>query len=271
MAINLANPVNRQDPLNRGLTSWYLALPPSSAGRSWLDLCRHASGTLTNGPTWGSAGRQGGFGSLGFSAASSHHVALAAGTTVFGSSNILSVSLWVKVTGLSTYRVLFSCYTNDSNAMEIIYIPTGDSPSQGFIGGNYNNSARTSAGIAVANEWQHIVLTSDGTTTRIYHQGVIGPTTGTTNFSTYSPTVYIGVRTASSFGHEGSLDDIRIYNRALSADECYRLYTQSRFGYPYALNRIRPGIAASVAGGGGATNSHAFNRNRFRQRTLVRM
>lgn len=89
----------------------------------------------------------------------------------------------------------------------------------------------------VLNQWQHIVITWDGVCTslsgvKIYVNGVSqlvsgSTTTGTPNDDT-NP-LYIGTNIiAGNVHYKGSLDDVRIYNRALSATEVLNLYNLGR-------------------------------------------
>ena len=65
--LNYGNLVNPRAPLNRGLVSWWLALPQRSGGPKLFDIAGRNHGTLTNGPTWsGPFGRLGGFGTVKF-------------------------------------------------------------------------------------------------------------------------------------------------------------------------------------------------------------
>ncbi|MCK4553441.1 LamG domain-containing protein, partial [Candidatus Parcubacteria bacterium] len=78
------------------------------------------------------------------------------------------------------------------------------------------------------NEWHHIVGSYDGTTMKVYIDGVLEDTN--TDFSGNLPTNSGNVRigadyqtTAANF-FDGLIDEARIYNRALSADEIGELY-----------------------------------------------
>lgn len=77
------------------------------------------------------------------------------------------------------------------------------------------------------------VLVLDGVSRAVTISGSQSPgTSGTQVFSIgqYRSTTYF----------DGSLDDIHIYNRALSASEVRLLYNDSRMGYPDTLRRIKP-------------------------------
>jgi len=87
----------------------------------------------------------------------------------------------------------------------------------------YNGTAYTKKSVAFSslNKWNHIVMINSGGVVSGYLNGVsmtgsVGPNTSTPNKT------YIGTDSYGFFN--GSLDDVRIYSRALSANEITQLY-----------------------------------------------
>lgn len=77
-----------------------------------------------------------------------------------------------------------------------------------------------------ANTWYHLALTYDGTTARAYLNGVEEDTSAV-GAVTDSGTEHVSAGSAgggTSEYSEGTIDDVRVYNRALSAEEILRLY-----------------------------------------------
>jgi hypothetical protein len=78
------------------------------------------------------------------------------------------------------------------------------------------------------NEWILVTVTRDVSANEytIYIDGVFGETAGYTNDPTggTTPQMYIGGNTDVGLYFQGLMDDVRIYNRALSAQEVTRLY-----------------------------------------------
>lgn len=79
------------------------------------------------------------------------------------------------------------------------------------------------------NQWQHVVLTWDGTNVSTYVNNVLIETygaglSGGLSNSTYNIRIGQRVDAGSNRDFNGSIDDVRIYNRALSAGEIKRLY-----------------------------------------------
>jgi four helix bundle protein len=93
---------------------------------------------------------------------------------------------------------------------------------------NSYNTTPATATIAPT-QWNHVVGTWNGTTIRLYVNGVEGTSgtytgsqTGTTNPLT------IGTGGTTSYNINGSMDDVRIYNRVLTATEINALYNLGR-------------------------------------------
>src|SRR3990167_464828 len=85
-----------------------------------------------------------------------------------------------------------------------------------------------------ANQWYHVVGTYDGNNTRFYLNGVedATPASGSGNMTNNSANLEIG-RRDDGYYFPGKIDDVRIYNRALSGDEIKRLY---RIGATLKIN-----------------------------------
>jgi hypothetical protein len=82
---------------------------------------------------------------------------------------------------------------------------------------------------ALSNDiWYHVVGTYDGTTAKIYIDGVLNNSAGRTFGSTTSENLHIGWGEwnagANSFYFNGFIDDVRLYDRALSLDEVEAIY-----------------------------------------------
>jgi hypothetical protein len=120
-------------------------------------------------------------------------------------------------------------------------------PSQGVAGLRFvieQATANLRAGVASPpnNKWTHVVVTYAGdlnaSNVKFYYNDVLQSLT--TNISgaggqasDAAETMYIGLNRPSSVGFsvnkfQGKLDDVRIYNRALSASEVMQLYNLGR-------------------------------------------
>jgi hypothetical protein len=73
--------------------------------------------------------------------------------------------------------------------------------------------------------WQHVAFTYDGTNITTYFNGVKTVSTAAASFTSSANPLYIGSDTTSGGRNfNGLIDDVRIYNRALSAAEIQSIY-----------------------------------------------
>src|SRR3989344_5109617 len=101
------------------------------------------------------------------------------------------------------------------------------------IGGNVPDQCLNDTGYNISdwtNQWHHIVLVlSTNSTTRLYVDGVsVG--TVSNSVSASSHTFLVGVYNNTNY-FNGLIDDVRIYNRALSASEIQALYNVGAVKY----------------------------------------
>jgi hypothetical protein len=87
-----------------------------------------------------------------------------------------------------------------------------------------------SAATVTLNEWTHVAVTYDGAFARIYLNGKasgLRETSASCNVVDAGSNVYIGRNYFSGTFFQGALDDIRVYQRTLTATEIDQLYRQS--------------------------------------------
>ena len=193
------------------------------------------TGTLTNGPSIieGKLGQ-----ALNFTAADDEYVSMGDINAVDGLTAI-TASVWAKGTG-SGERHIFdktSCLgTNNAGTFEI---QTG-----GFVAGKasfliYPADATPSSYVNIDSTvtvtdgaWHHIVGVYDGTSLMIYVDGVLSGSSALAGetLSSTSSVVEVGgnCNGVGSLNWDGSIDEARVYNRALSASEIKALYSSSR-------------------------------------------
>jgi hypothetical protein len=114
----------------------------------------------------------------------------------------------------------------------------------------WNNGSAGSAsfGAVPTASWQHITYTYDGITLRGFRNAVQFATTTNASISSGSAIPRIGSDEVDDDYFSGMLDDVRLYNRALSAQEVLDVYMDT--GLPPDPDTIPPstptGLAASV-------------------------
>jgi hypothetical protein len=156
-----------------------------------------------------------------------------------GSSDFMQTTDWQILTGNAsyTYDIFFKKYNNNNSNWISYGSASPNSLNQvGIYGGTlgalqYANDTGVSASSVSSNEWHSLIVTHDGSTTKIYVDGSVGASKSTT-YSFGSSNLNIG-RAITGTNHANiSLGYVRIYNRALTSDEIARNYnaTRHRFG-----------------------------------------
>ena len=187
--------------------------------------------SLVNGISW-VAGKSGDA----ISANGTNQYATEPGINLSGTSTV-TVAFWANRTYSTTAEsVLLESSTNYNNSTTGFGFFPDDTQCQGIhaavhgnLGYSVNCYAQPSSGV-----WHHIAVIFDKTQagnaqTALYIDGVLQ--TPTSNLNTAKNTnsfgnnpIYLFSRAGNQFFNGGKMDDLRIYNRALSATEIQQLY-----------------------------------------------
>ncbi len=154
--------------------------------------------------------------------------------TILNASNELSFSVWVKPDAFPVGSVMIVGKSNYSNATNYLVRIT----SNGYIQFEYKNFANTTDNPLILNQWNHIAVVSDAANAKkVYVNGVLAShTTATSPYGLVDDPVTIG---AANYGAEyftGSIDELKIYNKALSQEEIKNEYTNVVAYYPFNGN-----------------------------------
>ncbi len=158
-----------------------------------------------------------------------------------------TLAAWVKpAVVITNFRsIIVKNYTYFLYAGSNTYCATG-APIGGISDGVSTTVACTPTPLA-ANIWAHLVLTFDGTTLRLYKDGMQVATA----LSSVSPVNTTGILQigASQFGEylNGTIDDVRLYNRALSASEIQSIMVPPDTTPP-TVSMTAPILGAVVSG-----------------------
>jgi len=100
------------------------------------------------------------------------------------------------------------------------------------------------------NEWTHLAATFDGTAMRMYvNGGLVDSQPQTAPLSPTTGTLQIGADGYPGEFFEGRIDDVRIYNRALSASEVRQLYLMEGAGPVVSIIKaVKPSFALLSVG-----------------------
>ncbi|HCK93515.1 MAG TPA: hypothetical protein DHW71_11025, partial [Gammaproteobacteria bacterium] len=141
-----------------------------------------------------------------------------------------SVSAWIKTSATDTSGGEIINIEED-----IVFRVQPDGKLVGFhrTSGGLNNIVGNAN--VLDNQWHHIVFTQDSSTTtnntKIYVDGVLDSTASTAahvDQNLNAPNITIG-SFAFDFNYNGSMDDLRLYSRTLTADEVAMMYRRANF------------------------------------------
>ncbi|OGM90939.1 hypothetical protein A2755_01925 [Candidatus Wolfebacteria bacterium RIFCSPHIGHO2_01_FULL_48_22] len=188
------------------------------------------TGTLTNGPTWQSDSNCKVRGCLSFDG-SNDYVMVGAPeilNSTFNTTNSFSVIEWVNLIGSAGYYPQFNKGLYGPSPGFTIHgingrLEGGDGSTHGFdLDNTFGANDMRGTG------WKFTVVTYDGTAFRGYTNGLLA-STNPWSYGIGSTDAYdliIGSFWGSNF--TGIIDDVRIYNRALSAAEIQAIYNSTR-------------------------------------------
>src|SRR3989344_2221602 len=149
------------------------------------------------------------------------------GTSYNGQLTNFTVCAWFKADDItpSLYqRIVDKSYSTG------MWIGARSGVANNWGGGVLDSSAPFGRYITLsAGQWHHLCSKREGTTHTIVGDGGAVSTSGTVSSSALSNEVLrIGISSVLAAPFNGLIDDVRIYNRALSADEISQLYNLGR-------------------------------------------
>ena len=214
--------VSRDNPdLERGLVGYWSFDGKDMAGDTAYDRSGNANnGTLTGGPVR-AIGKIG----QGLSFGASDTDDKVSITSNFNGTGVVSVSAWMYPRGGGGGdfgRII----TNEQ-----LYVAVkGSDFSLLFSRDSGANACASLVSVWAANNWYHVVAVSpaSGATVQWYINGSDATNEAGCGTPVSATSWNIGNNAGSSRSFNGLIDDVRIYNRALSADEIKRLYNLGR-------------------------------------------
>lgn len=264
--------LNRASPFAQGLVGWW----PSGNKIGWgsntlLDLGGFNNyGTLTNGPAWSGDGRR-----LALSFDGTDDVVnLGRNNVVSLLRDPFSASAWVKPSSVTDSKHIVGLRGSASAANWDI-ITTAAPNAYGFgvwTSGSGRVLIGTGANTQILNAWSHIVGTWDGTTIRIYLDGADKSSAAQSGQMADATGIDASIGDDLQNANKefpGLIDDVRVYNRGLSAAEVARMYHETFDGGYGSLAAPRRVVAR--AGAVAAAGAAWFFQNQIigRQRRVV--
>jgi hypothetical protein len=235
--------VESLDPLNVDTTDTLQVLGDSSCIATYrfenneVDLSGNYDGTGT--AIQYAAGR---YGQAADFNGSSSNVELPTGSPFNDSDTIKSISAWVKAdtTSSRVYPFSIGSTTTDDQFFNFGWIPANNYVLLFIRNGSNSNQAYHSASLTADTNWHHIVVQTTGSAVEIYLDGQSqsvsstyagsGSASSWISYPNYTGTVRANIGTNASFGPQysnGQIDQVRFFNKALSAAEVTTLYNEN--------------------------------------------
>ena len=228
----LAGKYKVQSTVPTGITAWY------SGDGNTNDLQGANNALLQNGATYGNGKVGQGFQFDGVD----DQISVPHNANQNGGSN-LTIEAWINPTTLPHSGTILQKRTS-GNVGGYLLEPTqsnGNGAPNGLafiimIGGVYQGL--NPANVLSPNVWQHIAATYDGAFMRIYVNGVeVGNKAQTGAIDAVTAPLLIGRNAVNNAAYQGGIDEIALYNRALTANEIRNVYNaQSGGKYKGAAN-----------------------------------
>ncbi len=232
--------INRTHLLSRGLVGCWLM--NEGGGLNVSDLsCNNRAGSLAGDVSWGS-GKSGP--ALQFAGAAAGRMVIPPTHT-----NYLTFLVWFMRPSSTFGAEMPLCSDLVSTVLEWqVFGNSGQSTVRCRVDTTGGFTAFNSSAFVVANKWHCLVVTFDGTTIKIYVDGVLNASQvhsqpGIIKTTGYNR--YFGVYSNLTSPFAGLMDNAAIWNRALSAAEIAQLYCD-----PFCMfeRKVSPGLLLAPAG-----------------------
>ena len=152
-----------------------------------------------------------------------------------GINGAMTISLWMKV---PDKNYMYIADNRSPGTWWFIKAYTWSSKCTASYPGNlcFENRVMAEASDYKINEWTHILVTDDTTTAKMYINGKLvdeGPGQNTV----ISTNLRFGTRYTNSGYFQGLMDDIRVYEQALSLAEIQKLYAEGAKKHKILVNK----------------------------------
>jgi len=194
-----------------------------------------------------------------FVAASEQHVEIGDVAPLNITGSAITVACWVKIESATAEKKVIAKWSDSAGAFSYLLsvAGAGDDKAQFVVNTGSNGVAIGTTALAIGT-WHHIAGTYDGTTVRVYVDGVEEGTallTGNIGSNTAPVRIGVGSGATSEQPMDGAVDDPRIYDRVLNPDEILTIFNSRGLdgialgvAARYLLNEGAPGNVASGAG-----------------------
>ena len=216
--------IGQNDQVTRGLVAYYSM---RNSGTTVIDDYKNFNGVASNGVTFSYAVGAVGNGAS-FVSSSSQFISIADNNALSFTNNIMSLSVWVKTTDTNAPAIVYKSSTTIDREYAFVLSGINANPSFRIFGGGRAENFDILNGASSLNDgsWNFVVCVSDGTFLRLFVNGNedANQIARTQSMGNYTSGLQIGRYGGNALYYSGQIDEVRIYNRALSADEIRQLY-----------------------------------------------
>jgi len=148
----------------------------------------------------------------------------------YGEGNKFTVALWTKFGAQDTDA--FILRKSDYGTKNPVYIAATKT---GYIQAGVNGIVASKSGIS-DDKWHHITMVLDGTVLKLYVDGILKSTKTNIVPVSNDRQITVGGSPSGKRSFKGDVDDVRIYQSALSADDVFNLTNQPRIQSAAQMN-----------------------------------
>jgi hypothetical protein len=215
----------------------------SGAGNNGTAGCNGTCTSSVPSTTGGKFGNGGGFDGT------NQRVSVPTSTSLSPSST-LSVCAWIKPSATPANQRIIEKSTTTSYSL--LHVSNGAPRFTVLVGGSVVSA--TSSTVDTSGQWTQVCGTYDGTSVRVYQNGVTTAQTAASGaLGTDSNNVIFGFASGGAFN--GTIDEARVYNRALSPADVATLYNFAPGPVGYWKLDEKSGTSASDTSGNGNTGT----------------
>ena len=191
------------------------------------DVSKYGNNGTINGATW-TSGKYGN--ALSFNG-NNNYVDAGSGTSLdFGNNGRFTISAWIKPAALKNYAGIVSKVISTRGGVYTFLTGFYVSGQLGVY--SPASSWKYTSGAISAGNWYHVAYAYDGANVYYYVNGVPFGSSPFSYTDDATHNVFVGSwYTGGTYDFNGVIDEVRVYNRTLSADEINRQYYSNLYKY----------------------------------------
>ncbi|HIJ98312.1 TPA: hypothetical protein H1009_04470, partial [archaeon] len=179
------------------------------------------NGTLQNGPTWNSSGQVGGA----YRFDGVNDFINVGNPSVMQLTTPFTIEAWVRPDSIMSNNAILGKYTETDGSGYMFYIAGGALIPRLYASNGASDNVQSNVALAL-NGWNHLVGVWNGASKYIYVNGTLRGSNAQTAVTASSINFTIGTYNlgGARTSFNGSIDEVRVYNRSFSPQQVYQLY-----------------------------------------------